>query len=68
LTENEARDILDAAILSVGFSLLFIIVLFEEDGALPHGGFIVGAKKVTEETMIMIDVGCVQRRVFTRFL
>ncbi|KAK8017811.1 hypothetical protein PG993_014137 [Apiospora rasikravindrae] len=38
LTEDEVRDILDAALLSVGFGLFFDIVLFEEHGALPHGG------------------------------
>ncbi|KAL7624851.1 hypothetical protein AAE478_004065 [Parahypoxylon ruwenzoriense] len=57
LTENEVRDILDASLLSVGFSLFFNIVLFEEDGALPHGGFVVGGKRLTEETMVVIDVG-----------
>ncbi|KAI1402483.1 Prolidase/Aminopeptidase P-like protein [Hypoxylon fuscum] len=57
LTEDEVRDILDASLLSVGFSLFFNIVLFEEDGALPHGGFVVGKKKLTHETMIVIDVG-----------
>lgn len=57
LTENEVRDILDAALLSVGFGPFFNIVLFEEDGALPHGGFIVGNKKLSHETMVVIDVG-----------
>ncbi|KAI8949225.1 peptidase M24, structural domain-containing protein [Xylaria longipes] len=57
ITENEARDILDDVLLSVGFGLFFNIVLFEENGALPHGGFIVGDKKATEDTMIVIDVG-----------
>ncbi|KAI1424712.1 peptidase M24, structural domain-containing protein [Xylaria sp. FL1777] len=57
LTENEVRDILNEVLLSVGFGLFFNIVLFEEDGALPHGGFIVGTKKATEDTMIVIDVG-----------
>ncbi|KAI1411797.1 Prolidase/Aminopeptidase P-like protein [Hypoxylon sp. FL1857] len=57
LTEDEVRDILDAALLSVGFGLFFNIVLFEEDGALPHGGFVVGKKKLTHETMVVIDVG-----------
>ncbi|KAK7965846.1 aminopeptidase ypdF [Apiospora aurea] len=45
LTEDEVRDVLDAALLSVGFGLFFDIVLFEEHGALPHGG------------MVVIDVG-----------
>ncbi|KAI0471032.1 metallopeptidase family M24 [Xylariaceae sp. FL0804] len=57
LTEDEVQDILDAALLSVGFGLFFDIVLFEEHGALPHGGFVVGGKKAVEETMIVIDVG-----------
>ncbi|KAI6081848.1 Prolidase/Aminopeptidase P-like protein [Hypoxylon rubiginosum] len=57
LTENEVRDILNASLLSIGFGLFFNIVLFEEDGALPHGGFVVGQKKLTHETMIVIDVG-----------
>ncbi|KAI6081775.1 Prolidase/Aminopeptidase P-like protein [Hypoxylon rubiginosum] len=57
LTENEVRDILDASLLSIGFSLFFNIVLFEEDGALPHCGFVVGQKKLTHETMVVIDVG-----------
>ncbi|KAI1653939.1 Prolidase/Aminopeptidase P-like protein [Daldinia decipiens] len=57
LTEDEVRDILDASLLSVGFTLFFNIVLFEEDGALPHGGFVVGKKKLNHETMIVIDVG-----------
>ncbi|KAI1121702.1 peptidase M24, structural domain-containing protein [Nemania abortiva] len=57
LTENEVRDILNEVLLSIGFGLFFNIVLFEEDGALPHGGFIVGTKKVTQDTMIVIDIG-----------
>ena len=57
LTEDEVRDILDEALLSVGFQLFFNIVLFEEHGALPHGGFVTGGKKLTEESMVVIDVG-----------
>lgn len=57
LTENEVTDILNNALLSIGFSLFFNIVLFEENGALPHGGFITGWKKLTHETMVVIDVG-----------
>ncbi|KAK7910671.1 Prolidase/Aminopeptidase P-like protein [Apiospora marii] len=57
LTEDQVRDILDAALLSVGFGLFFNIVLFEEHGALPHGGFVTGGKKLTEESMVVIDVG-----------
>ena len=57
LTEDDVRDILDAALLSIGFSLFFDIVLFEEHGALPHGGFVTGGKKLTYESMVVIDVG-----------
>lgn len=57
LTENEVTDILNNAMLSIGFSLFFNIVLFEEHGALPHGGFVTGFKKLTYETMVVIDVG-----------
>ncbi|KIX08793.1 uncharacterized protein Z518_03450 [Rhinocladiella mackenziei CBS 650.93] len=57
LTENEVTTILNNALLSVGFSLFFNIVLFEEDAALPHGGFITGDKVLTYDTMVLIDVG-----------
>ena len=57
LTEDEVTDILNNAMLSVGFSLFFNIVLFEEHGALPHGGFVTGGKKLTHESMVVIDVG-----------
>lgn len=57
LTEDQVTKILDNSLLSIGFSLFFNIVLFEEHGALPHGGFVTGGKKVTYDTMIVIDVG-----------
>lgn len=57
LTEDEVTGILDGALLSVGFGLFFDIVLFEEHGALPHGGFVTGGKRLTHETMVVIDVG-----------
>ncbi|KAK8009699.1 zinc knuckle-domain-containing protein [Apiospora arundinis] len=57
LTEDNVRDILDATMMSIGFGLFFDIVLFEEHGALPHGGFVTGGKKLTEESMVVIDVG-----------
>ena len=57
LTEDEVTTILNNALLSVGFSLFFNIVLFEEHGALPHGGFVTGWKKLTHDTMVVIDVG-----------
>ncbi|KAM6505582.1 hypothetical protein FSOLCH5_013757 [Fusarium solani] len=57
LTEDEVTTILDNALLSIGFSLFFNIVLFEEHGALPHGGFVTGGKKLTYHSMIVIDVG-----------
>merc|ERR1712000_106649 len=43
--------------LSIGFQLFFNIVLFEEHGALPHGGFVTGDAKLTYDTMVVIDVG-----------
>lgn len=57
LTEDEVAGVLDGALLSVGFGLFFDIVLFEEHGALPHGGFVTGGKRLTHETMVVIDVG-----------
>ncbi|OCK76939.1 metallopeptidase family M24 [Lepidopterella palustris CBS 459.81] len=57
LTENEVMTILDNTLLSVGFSLFFNLVLFEENAALPHGGFVTGDKILKEDTMILIDVG-----------
>ena len=57
LTEDEVTDILNNALLSIDFQLFFNIVLFEEHGALPHGGFVTGWKKLTHDTMVVIDVG-----------
>lgn len=57
LTEDEVTGILNEALLSVGFSLFFNIVLFEENAALPHGGFITGNKILHHDTMVLIDVG-----------
>ena len=57
LTEDEVTEILNNALLSINFSLFFNIVLFEEHGALPHGGFVTGGAKLTYNTMIVIDVG-----------
>ena len=57
LTEDEVTTILNNALLSVGFQLFFNIVLFEENAALPHGGFITGNKVLTYDTMVLIDVG-----------
>ncbi|KAK2043391.1 metallopeptidase family M24 [Colletotrichum somersetense] len=57
LTENEVTEILNSALLSINFGLFFNIVLFEEHGALPHGGFVTGWKKLTTESMVVIDVG-----------
>ncbi|KAK2591163.1 hypothetical protein QQS21_011157 [Conoideocrella luteorostrata] len=57
LTESQVTAILDNTMLSVGFGLFFDIVLFEEHGALPHGGFVTGGKKLTYESMVVIDVG-----------
>ncbi|KAK4063374.1 uncharacterized protein Triagg1_9525 [Trichoderma aggressivum f. europaeum] len=57
LTENEVTAVLDQTMLSIGFGLFFNIVLFEEHGALPHGGFVTGGKELTYDTMVVIDVG-----------
>ena len=57
LTENQVTAILDNALLSVGFQLFFNIVLFEENAALPHGGFITGDKILDYDSMVLIDVG-----------
>ncbi|KAI3395852.1 hypothetical protein diail_789 [Diaporthe ilicicola] len=57
LTENQVTDILDNAMLSIGFQLFFNIVLFEEHGALPHGGFVTGGLKLRPDSMILIDAG-----------
>ncbi|KAK5679605.1 hypothetical protein LTS10_008426 [Elasticomyces elasticus] len=57
LTEDEVTNILNNAMLSVGFRLFFNIVLFEEHAALPHGGFVTGSKKLTYDSMVLIDVG-----------
>lgn len=57
LTENQVMKILDNTLLSAGFTLFFDLVLFEENAALPHGGFVTGNKILKEETMILIDVG-----------
>lgn len=50
-------EILDNSMLSIGFSLFFDIVLFEENGALPHGGFVTGGKVLKEDSVVLIDVG-----------
>ncbi|CCF44026.1 metallopeptidase family M24 [Colletotrichum higginsianum] len=57
LTEDEVTEILNSALISINFGLFFNIVLFEEHGALPHGGFVTGWKKLTHESMVVIDVG-----------
>lgn len=57
LTEDEVTGILNRALLSIGFGLFFNIVLFEEHGALPHGGFVTGGKELRHESMVVIDVG-----------
>lgn len=57
LTENQVTDILNNAMLSIGFQLFFNIVLFEAHGALPHGGFVTGWLKLKHESMVVIDVG-----------
>ncbi|KAK7613922.1 peptidase M24, structural domain-containing protein [Phyllosticta paracitricarpa] len=57
LIEDEVMGVLDAALESIGFERFFDIVLFEENGALPHGGFVTGGKVLREESVVLIDVG-----------
>jgi Xaa-Pro aminopeptidase len=57
LTENQVMEILDKTLQSIGFEPFFDIVLIEGNAALPHGGFVTGENKVTETSMILIDVG-----------
>lgn len=57
LTEDQVTSILDQTLLAIGFQLFFNIVLFEEHGALPHGGFITGNKTLAYTSMVLIDVG-----------
>ncbi|KAF2811898.1 metallopeptidase family M24 [Mytilinidion resinicola] len=57
LTEDEVMTVLDNTLLSIGFSLFFDLVLFEENAALPHGGFVTGDKVLEQDTMVLIDVG-----------
>lgn len=57
LTETQVMNVLNNAMMAIGFSPFFNIVLFDEHGALPHGGFVTGDKKLTHNTMVVIDVG-----------
>ncbi|RMY15677.1 hypothetical protein D0867_06754 [Hortaea werneckii] len=57
ITEDEVTHVLDNTMSAIGFTPFFDIVLFEEDGALPHGGFVTGGKLLNEDTMVVIDVG-----------
>ena len=57
MTENDVKDVLDRALLSIpGFNLFFNLVMFDEDAASPHGGS-GGNKKLEYDTMVLIDVG-----------
>ncbi|KAG8625180.1 hypothetical protein KVT40_006931 [Elsinoe batatas] len=57
LRERDLIYILDLAMKSIGFEEFFNIVLFDENAALPHGGFATGDKVLNKHTMILIDVG-----------
>lgn len=56
LTEDEVMFVLDNTLRSAGLDPFFDIVLFDEDASNPHGGTD-GAKKLEDETMVLIDVG-----------
>ncbi|KAF2218942.1 peptidase M24, structural domain-containing protein [Elsinoe ampelina] len=57
LRERDLIHILDHAMKTIGFQDFFNIVLFDENAALPHGGFATGDKVLNKHTMILIDVG-----------
>ncbi|PNS21793.1 hypothetical protein CAC42_391 [Sphaceloma murrayae] len=57
MRERDLITILDYAMQAIGFQNFFNIVLFDENAALPHGGFATGDKRLAKNTMILIDVG-----------
>ncbi|WPG97249.1 Hypothetical protein R9X50_00002100 [Acrodontium crateriforme] len=56
LDENDVMIVLDNTLRAAGLDPFFDIVLFDEDASNPHGGTD-GSKVLTNETMILIDVG-----------
>jgi Xaa-Pro aminopeptidase len=56
LTENDVASVLDSTLRSASLEPFFDIVLFDEDASNPHGGTD-GSKKLTNTTMVLIDVG-----------
>lgn len=59
LTEADIGNILNSALESLGFKPAFALVLFDEHAANPHGGTANPDKKLTRDTMVLIDVGAV---------
>lgn len=56
LSENDVASVLDSTLRSASLEPFFDIVLFDEDASNPHGGTD-GSKKLTNTTMVLIDVG-----------
>jgi Xaa-Pro aminopeptidase len=56
LTENDVASVLDSTLRSASLEPFFDIVLYDEDASNPHGGTD-GSKKLTNTTMVLIDVG-----------
>jgi len=56
LTENDVASVLDNTLRAASLEPFFDIVLFDEDASNPHGGTD-GSKKLTNTTMVLIDVG-----------
>lgn len=56
LTESDVATVLDNTMRAAGLDPFFDIVLFDEDASNPHGGS-GGNKRLTSETMVLIDVG-----------
>jgi len=56
LTEDDVASVLDSTLRAASLEPFFDIVLFDEDASNPHGGTD-GSKKLTNTTMVLIDVG-----------
>jgi Xaa-Pro aminopeptidase len=56
LTEDDVTRVLDDTLRSAGLDPFFDIVLFDENASNPHGGTN-GSKTLSNETMVLIDVG-----------
>lgn len=57
LTEDDVAGILRGALAAVDLLPFINIVLFDANGALPHGGFATGDKVLTYSSMVTVDLG-----------